>query len=65
MILITGGAGYIGSHVNKLLNHKGFKTVIFDNLSRGHIKSVKWAEFVLGDLSDVNQIRLLFTVEMS
>ena len=60
MILITGGAGYIGSHVNKLLNHKGFKTVIFDNLSRGNIKSVKWGEFVLGDLSDVNQIRLLF-----
>ena len=60
MILITGGAGYIGSHVNKLLNQKGFQTVILDNLSRGNIKLVKWGEFVLGDLSDVNQIRLLF-----
>ncbi len=39
-ILVTGGAGYIGSHVVRLLIEKGFTPVIFDNLSRGHIESV-------------------------
>ncbi len=39
-ILVTGGAGYIGSHTVKLLIEKGFTPVIFDNLSRGHIESV-------------------------
>lgn len=60
MILIVGGAGYIGSHVNKLLNKSGFKTVVFDNLVRGNREFVKWGEFVLGDLADRNQIRLCF-----
>ena len=35
MILITGGAGYIGSHVNKLLSNEGFETLIVDNLELG------------------------------
>ncbi len=60
MILIVGGAGYIGSHVNKLLNKKGFKTVVFDNLGYGSREFVKWGEFVLGDLADKDQIRLCF-----
>lgn len=60
MILIVGGAGYIGSHVNKLLNRSGFKTVVFDNLFRGNRDFVKWGEFVLGDLADKDQIRLCF-----
>lgn len=58
MILITGGAGYIGSHVNKLLNQKGYKTVVFDNLSRGHMESVKWGDFFFGDLSDSKSVRM-------
>jgi UDP-glucose 4-epimerase len=60
MILIVGGAGYIGSHVNKLLNRSGFKTVVFDNLLRGNREFVKWGEFVLGDLADKDQVRLCF-----
>ena len=36
MILIAGGAGYIGSHANKILNKRGFETVVYDNLSRGY-----------------------------
>ncbi len=60
MILITGGAGYIGSHVNKELNKRGYDTVILDNLIYGHKVLVKWGEFVLGDLKNIDQIRLIF-----
>jgi UDP-glucose 4-epimerase len=60
MILISGGAGYIGSHANKILNKKGYETVIYDNLIRGHRKFVKWGHFVLGDLADKDQLRLCF-----
>lgn len=60
MILIVGGAGYIGSHVNKLLTREGFRTVVFDNLARGHREFVKWGEFFEGDLADKEHIRSCF-----
>jgi UDP-glucose 4-epimerase len=60
MILVTGGAGYIGSHANKLLNKTGYKTVVFDNLSRGHREFVKWGEFFRGDLKDEAEVRQCF-----
>lgn len=60
MILISGGAGYIGAHVNKALNILGYNTVVYDNLFYGHRKAVKWGEFVLGDLANIEQLRLLF-----
>lgn len=60
MIFIAGGAGYIGSHTNKSLSKKGYKTVVFDNLVRGHRDFVKWGEFVAGDLEDKEQIRQCF-----
>ena len=60
MILIVGGAGYIGSHVNKFLHRSGFKTVVFDSLVYGSREFVKWGEFVLGDLADKDQLRLCF-----
>jgi UDP-glucose 4-epimerase len=60
MILITGGAGYIGSHTNKLLNKKGYKTVVFDNLERGHFDFVKWGEFFKGDLRNIEDVRNVF-----
>ena len=60
MILITGGAGYIGSHVNKELSKKGYETVVFDNLVYGHQEFVKWGAFVLGDLENIDHLRLVF-----
>lgn len=60
MILIVGGAGYIGSHVNKQLNLQGYETVVFDNLSYGHRDFVKWGTFEQGDLGNVHDIRKVF-----
>lgn len=60
MILIVGGAGYIGSHVNKELNKRGYETVIFDNLSYGHEDFVKWGNFERVDLEDIERLRELF-----
>lgn len=60
MILLTGGAGYIGSHVNKRLTEKGYKTLVFDNLSKGHSDFLKWGTFILGDLACPEQIKLCF-----
>ena len=50
MILIVGGAGYIGSHVNKELHKRGYDTVVYDNLIYGHREAVKWGHFEYGDL---------------
>ena len=60
MILIAGGAGYIGSHVNKLLNQNGYKTIVFDNLSKGHKELVKWGQLEIGDLSKIEDIEKVF-----
>lgn len=60
MILIVGGAGYIGSHTNKLLAESGNETVVFDNLVTGHRDFAKWGEFVEGDLAQIEQIRDCF-----
>jgi UDP-arabinose 4-epimerase len=51
-ILVTGGAGYIGSHTCKALHQAGFAPVAYDNLSRGNAEAVKWGELVVGDLAD-------------
>lgn len=60
MILIVGGAGYIGSQVNKLLSENGYETVVFDNLVKGHKESVKWGKLEIGDLKNVDQIEAVF-----
>lgn len=51
-ILVCGGAGYIGSHINKLLAQKGYDTIVYDNLIYGHKEAVKWGKFVEADLCD-------------
>ena len=51
-ILVTGGAGYIGSHACKALSQAGFTPVVFDNLVYGHREAVKWGPLVVGDLLD-------------
>jgi UDP-glucose 4-epimerase len=60
MILIVGGAGYIGSHINKELNKQGCKTVVFDSLIKGHKEAVKWGDFFQGDLGNIEDIRGVF-----
>jgi UDP-glucose-4-epimerase GalE len=51
-ILVTGGAGYIGSHTCKALARAGFEPVTYDNLGRGHRESVRWGPLVVGELAD-------------
>jgi len=51
-ILVTGGAGYIGSNMTAMLAAAGYEPVVFDNLSTGHRSAVQQAEFVQGDLAD-------------
>ena len=51
-VLVTGGAGYIGSHACKALARAGFEPVVFDNLATGWRGAVKWGPFVQGDLMD-------------
>ncbi len=65
-ILITGGAGYIGSHAARLFLEKGLGVVIFDNLSRGYrepidiLKKIGHLEFVKGDLRKKEDIESVF-----
>lgn len=60
LVLVAGGAGYIGSHVNKELNMRGYKTIVFDNLVYGHKEHAKWGDFVFGCLSDIDKVRAVF-----
>jgi UDP-glucose-4-epimerase GalE len=55
-ILVTGGAGYVGSHTVKLLTSNGHEVVVYDNLSNGHRRAVLNAELVVGDLLDAARL---------
>lgn len=61
MILIVGGAGYIGSHTNKALTEAGYETIVLDNLSYGHKEAVKWGTFCQCDLKDIDDLDKVFT----
>ncbi len=56
-IFVTGGAGYIGSHVVKLLGEQGHNVLVYDNLSTGHEWAVLSGHLVKGDLSDRQLLR--------
>lgn len=56
-VLVTGGAGYIGSHAVKALGRAGRDVVVYDNLSAGHQAAVGGAELVLGDIADTALVR--------
>ena len=60
MILVVGGAGYIGSHINKMLYKNGHDTVVYDNLVYGHKEAVKWGTLEVGDLADVGRLDEIF-----
>lgn len=51
-VLVTGGAGYIGSHTAKELSRSGHQPIVLDNLTAGHRWAVKWGPLAEGDLSD-------------
>src|SRR5918994_7936697 len=53
-ILVTRGAGFIGTHTCKLLASYGMEPIVYDNLSTGNIESVKWGPFVQGELLDTD-----------
>ncbi|MBI1784944.1 UDP-glucose 4-epimerase GalE [Candidatus Sumerlaeota bacterium] len=59
-ILVTGGAGYIGSHTCKLLAKRGYAPVVFDNLVYGHRDFVKWGYLEEGDLLDEARLAGIF-----
>ena len=60
-VLVVGGAGYIGSHTNKMLNQAGYQTLVLDNLSYGHRDFVKWGELIEGDMADEDLLDNIFT----
>jgi UDP-glucose-4-epimerase GalE len=56
-VLVTGGAGYIGSHTAKALRQAGHQVVIYDNLSAGHREATLGAPLIEGDIGDVDAVR--------
>jgi UDP-glucose-4-epimerase GalE len=56
-VLVTGGAGYIGSHAAKALHRAGYRVVVFDNLVAGHRAAVQFGPLVEGDISDTVAVR--------
>jgi UDP-glucose 4-epimerase len=55
-ILVTGGAGYIGSHVVRNLGEKGYRPIILDNLSSGKPGAVLYGELIRGDVADAELV---------
>jgi UDP-arabinose 4-epimerase len=55
-VLVTGGAGYVGSHACKALARRGMLPVTFDSLVTGHRAAVKWGPFEHGDLADRSRL---------
>jgi UDP-arabinose 4-epimerase len=55
-VLVTGGAGFIGSHTCKQLARAGFYPVVYDNLSTGHSGAVRWGPLVIGDILDAERL---------
>jgi UDP-arabinose 4-epimerase len=59
-ILVTGGAGFVGSHACKALARAGYSPVKFDNLERDHHWAVKWGPLERGDLRDEKALHRVF-----
>jgi UDP-arabinose 4-epimerase len=59
-ILVTGGAGFVGSHACKALARAGYRPVVFDNLEYGHESAVKWGPLERGDLRNAQDLARVF-----
>lgn len=57
-VLVTGGAGYVGSHCCKAFAQNGWRVVCLDNLSRGWREAVKWGPLVVADIADRGAVRM-------
>lgn len=64
VVLVTGGAGYIGSHTCKALREAGFTPVVYDSLVFGEKEFVKWGPLVIGDLLDTEALDRVFSEYM-
>lgn len=62
-ILVTGGAGYIGSHCSRYFNEKGIETVILDNLCEGHREAALGSRLIVGDCGDGQLLDRIFSEE--
>lgn len=59
-VLVTGGAGYIGSHTVKKLGEAGYEIVVYDNLSTGSAAAILYGELVTGELNDLARLSKVF-----
>jgi UDP-glucose 4-epimerase len=62
-VLVTGGAGYIGSHIVRALGEKGYEVVAYDNLSYGHPWALLYGRLIQGDLADQALLQEVFRTE--
>lgn len=60
-VLITGGAGYVGSHTCQALAALGYLPISLDNLTRGHTWAVQWGPFIKGDITDSSVLDQIFS----
>lgn len=59
-VLVVGGAGYIGSHMTRILADAGYRVTVLDNLSRGHAVAARYGQLVRGDCGNLELLRRLF-----
>ena len=62
VVLVTGGAGYVGSHACLALAEAGFSPVVYDNLSNGHAEAVQWGPLERGDIRDAARLDEVFAL---
>jgi UDP-glucose 4-epimerase len=63
MVLVLGGAGYIGSHVAHLLQERGYSVIVYDDFSRGHREAVAGLTWIEGDIGDEARLYQLMVDE--